>query len=88
MKIFAGEVIANKMPKTATVAVEKIFTHPLYLKRVKKTRKYQVHDPEGKTKAGDKVRFVASRPVSKSSDGGPNGVSTRISRTSASPGIW
>jgi len=65
MKILTGRVIAKKMPKTATVTVERTFTHPLYLKRIKKAKKYQVHDPEEKTKAGDKVHFAASRPVSK-----------------------
>ncbi|MBI4157688.1 30S ribosomal protein S17 [Candidatus Woesebacteria bacterium] len=64
MKIFTGEVIATKMAKTATVAVSHIVVHPVYKKRQKKTRKYQVHDEIG-TKVGDKVKFVATRPYSK-----------------------
>ncbi len=64
MKIFTGRVIAVKTAKTATVAVERMTIHPLYKKRFKRTRKYQVHDEIG-TKIGDKVKFSGSRPFSK-----------------------
>lgn len=64
MKIFRGRVIAKKMTSTATVAVERVVVHPLYKKRFKRDRKYQVHDDLG-TKVGDVVRFVASKPYSK-----------------------
>ena len=65
MKIFTGKVIAVKTAKTATVAVERMIIHPLYKKRQKRSTKYQVHD-EIVVKVGDKVRFVDSRPYSKS----------------------
>mgnify|MGYP001610617375 CR=1 FL=1 len=64
MKVFTGKVIANKMSKTATVEVERTVVHPLYQKRYKKTRKYQVHDEAG-VKVGDAVKFAACKPVSK-----------------------
>ena len=64
MKIFTGKVIATKMAKTATVAVERMVIHPLYKKRFKRVRKYQVHDEIG-IKIGDKVKFSDSRPYSK-----------------------
>ena len=64
MKIFSGKVIATKMAKTATVAVERIVAHPVYQKRLKKVRKYQVHDELGVT-VGQTVRFVACKPISK-----------------------
>ena len=64
MKIFTGKVISTKMAKTATVAVEHIVIHPLYKKRQKRTRKYQVHDEMG-VKIGDKVKFMATKPYSK-----------------------
>ncbi|MBI3443534.1 30S ribosomal protein S17 [Candidatus Woesebacteria bacterium] len=64
MKIFTGRVISTKMLKTATVAVERVVVHPLYKKRLKRTKKYHVHDEYG-VKVGELVRFVASRPVSK-----------------------
>ncbi len=64
MKIFTGKVIATKMAKTATVEVEKIVIHPLYKKRFRRMTVYHVHDELG-TKAGDVVKFAASKPYSK-----------------------
>ncbi len=64
MKVFIGTVTGTKMAKTATVSVQRIVAHPLYKKRLKKIRKYQVHDEIG-TKVGDRVKFVACAPVSK-----------------------
>ena len=64
MKIFTGIVIAKKHEKTATVAVASVVVHPVYKKRLKRIRKFQVHDEIG-TREGDKVFFVASRPYSK-----------------------
>lgn len=64
MKIFEGKVISTKMDKTATVAVERVLVHPVYKKRIKRTKKYHVHDEMG-TEVGQEVQFVASKPHSK-----------------------
>ena len=64
MKIFTGRVISKKMQKTATIAVERVMSHPVYKKRIKRTKKYQVHDELG-CEVGQVVRFVASKPFSK-----------------------
>ena len=64
MKIFKGRVVGVKMAKTATVLVESVKLHPLYGKRVKRIKKYHLHDDFG-VKVGDNVRFVASNPYSK-----------------------
>lgn len=64
MKIFTGKVIARKMAKTATVAVERVVIHPLYKKRFKRETKYQVQDELG-AEVGQSVKFVGSRPFSK-----------------------
>ncbi len=64
MKIFIGKVIGVKTDKTATVAVERVIVHPLYKKRFRRDRKYQVHDETG-VKVGDMAKFVASKPYSK-----------------------
>jgi small subunit ribosomal protein S17 len=64
MKIFTGKVISTKSAKTAVVAVERIVVHPLYKKRFKRVKKYQVHDERG-TKEGEMVKFVACKPISK-----------------------
>ena len=64
MKILIGKVISTSMDKTATVAVERVVVHPLYKKRYKRIKKYHVHDEVG-AKVDDKVKFVASKPYSK-----------------------
>jgi small subunit ribosomal protein S17 len=64
MKIFTGKVISTKNAKTATVLVTRIVTHPVYGKKMKRDKKYQVHDEIG-VKVGQTVRFTASRPISK-----------------------
>jgi len=64
MKIFIGKVVAIK-PKTASIVVERSVTHPIYKKKLKKEKKYQVHDETG-VKVGEIVQFKASKPHSKS----------------------
>lgn len=64
MKIFQGTVTSKKMSKTATVAVERVVVHPVYKKRVKRIKKYHVHDELG-AKVGQLVKFVACKPYSK-----------------------
>lgn len=64
MKIFLGRVRAKKMEKTAVVVVERLVTHPVYKKRLRRTKKYHVHDEIG-VKEGDRVKFVTCKPVSK-----------------------
>ncbi|OGM28079.1 30S ribosomal protein S17 [Candidatus Woesebacteria bacterium RIFCSPLOWO2_01_FULL_39_61] len=64
MKIFKGKVISKKMEKTATVAVNRVVVHPVYKKRFRKTKKYHVHDEIG-VEVGQEVRFVASKPISR-----------------------
>lgn len=64
MKIFVGKVIAVKNAKTATIAVSRTVTHPVYKKKLKKEKKYQVHDEVG-VKVGEVVKFTASKPYSK-----------------------
>ena len=64
MKIFTGVVTHTKMAKTATVAIERTVSHPIYDKRQKRIKAYHVHDEMG-AKPGDTVKFVACRPLSK-----------------------
>ena len=64
MKVFTGKVKSVKMKKTAVVAVERVVPHPVYKKRMKKVKKYLVHDSFG-VKLGQTVKFVASKPYSK-----------------------
>lgn len=64
MKKLIGTVISTKNEKTAIVEVERIFRHPLYEKKMRRTKKYHVHDDLG-VKVGEKVQFVETRPLSK-----------------------
>lgn len=64
MKIFTGKVLHTKGEKTATVVVGRTVVHPIYKKRTKKIKKYQVHDEMG-VEPGMRVKFVASKPYSK-----------------------
>ena len=64
-KTFIGTVVSVKMDKTAVVAVERRYPHPLYHKIVRKTKRYKVHDPNNSAVLGDFVRIVESRPISK-----------------------
>ncbi|MGM0507890.1 MAG: 30S ribosomal protein S17 [Fusobacteriota bacterium] len=64
-KVREALVVSAKMDKTVVVALEKMEMHPLYKKRVKKTKKYKVHDEENRCNAGDKVKIMETRPLSK-----------------------
>ncbi|MBK3332383.1 30S ribosomal protein S17 [Persephonella atlantica] len=64
-KEFVGKVVSDKMDKTVVVAVERQFPHPLYGKRIKRTKKFYAHDEENRCKVGDVVRIRESRPLSK-----------------------
>ncbi len=60
-----GHVISNKMDKTVVVAVEVTKHHPAYKKTIRRMVKYKAHDAGNECAQGDKVRIVASRPLSK-----------------------
>jgi small subunit ribosomal protein S17 len=64
MKIFKGKVKSKKMDKTATVEVVRVVAHPVYKKRYKRTKLYNVHDELG-SKVGQTVKFIDCKPVSK-----------------------
>jgi len=60
-----GVVVSDKMDKTRVVRIERLTQHPLYLKRIKKFVNIKIHDEKNTTKAGDKVRVMETRPLSK-----------------------
>lgn len=64
-KTRVGMVVSDKMDKTVVVAVERIMAHPLYGKRVKRTKRLKVHDEMNECRVGDTVRVVETRPLSK-----------------------
>ena len=53
------------MDKTIVVSVDTFGVHPIYGKRTKKSTKFHVHDENNTAKIGDVVRFMETRPLSK-----------------------
>jgi small subunit ribosomal protein S17 len=64
-KTLRGRVIATTGAKTAVVLVERYVKHPKYGKYLKRSKKYQVHDPAGAAQVGAQVTIVETAPVSK-----------------------
>lgn len=64
-KTRVGTVLSDRMDKTVVVGVARRVAHPLYGKQVARTKKYYAHDEDGSARAGDVVRIVETRPLSK-----------------------
>jgi len=54
------------MDKTAVVVIDRLVKHAQYKRYVRRRKKYAVHDQENQCQVGDKVRFMETRPLSKS----------------------
>jgi small subunit ribosomal protein S17 len=63
-KVRTGVVVSDKMQKTVTVTLTRRFAHALYGKQVVRTKHVHAHDEQG-AKAGDTVRIMETRPLSK-----------------------
>src|SRR3984893_5609971 len=57
--------VSDRMNKTIVVRTITRVPHPKFGKIVKQVRKFYVHDEENKAKAGDTVRIMETRPLSK-----------------------
>jgi len=64
-KIITGRVFSLKMQKTVVVEVDTTYTHPLYKKTLKRTKKYKAHYEGTDLKVGDKVTIQETKPISK-----------------------
>ncbi len=64
-RVLMGVVVSDKPDKTVVVDVERRFTHPILKKTVRRTKKYQAHDPENRFKVGDRVTIEELKPISK-----------------------
>ena len=64
-KTMIGVVVSNKMDKTIIVRVERRFSHPVFKKVVKTTKKYKVHDEKNECLEGDFICIQETRPLSK-----------------------
>ena len=64
-KTAAGVVKSDKMDKTITVEAERRVMHPRFKKYIRAYTTYKAHDPNNEAHAGDHVRIIETRPLSK-----------------------
>jgi small subunit ribosomal protein S17 len=64
-RMLQGVVVSDKQDKTVIVRVERRFTHPLFKKTVRRTKKYHAHDEANVYSVGDIVWIEEHRPISK-----------------------
>jgi len=64
-KTRTGEVISSGMNKTIVVRTVTRVPHAKFGKIVKQMKKFYAHDEENKARAGDTVRIMETRPLSK-----------------------
>ncbi len=64
-RLLQGVVVSDKTDKTVVVKVERRFTHPLFKKTVRRSKKYQAHDETNQYKVGDIVSIEESKPISR-----------------------
>lgn len=65
-RIFIAKVISANSAKTAKVEFTRLYPIPKYERFEKRRTRLQVHNPESiNAKAGDKVKIMECRPISK-----------------------
>jgi len=60
-----GVVISDKMDKTVVIQIERLVSHPVYKKYVKRRNNIKAHDEKNEYQIGDRVEIVETRPTSK-----------------------
>jgi small subunit ribosomal protein S17 len=64
-KRITGTVVSNKMQKTVVVEVSTYKPHPLYEKRIRRTKKYYADTGNKQYQIGDVVVIEHCRPLSR-----------------------
>ena len=64
-RTLTGVVVSDKMQKSATVLVERRVQHPKYLKFVRRSTKFHIHDEKNECHVGDIVVIKEGKPISK-----------------------
>ena len=64
-KVRVGKVVSDKMDKTVVVIVEDRVAHKTYKKIIGRTYRLKAHDENNECGAGDIVRVMETRPLSK-----------------------
>ncbi|MEA2080905.1 MAG: 30S ribosomal protein S17 [Pseudomonadota bacterium] len=65
VRTLTGQVVSDKMDKSAVVMVERKVRHPLYGKYIRRSTKLHVHDANNECRQGDTVTIQQCRPMSK-----------------------
>jgi small subunit ribosomal protein S17 len=65
LRTLTGQVVSDKMEKSAVVLVERRVRHPLYGKYIRRSTKLHIHDENNECRQGDKVTIEECRPMSK-----------------------
>lgn len=60
-----GRVVSTQMQSTVVVSVDTLMSHPLYRKKIRKTKRFLAHDPKREASLGDTVTIEETRPLSK-----------------------
>ena len=60
-----GVVVSDKMDKTVVIQIERLVSHPVYKKYVKRRNNIKAHDEKNEYQIGDRVEIVETRPTSK-----------------------
>lgn len=64
-KEYSGTVVRARTAKTVVVEIRTMVQHARYHKFVRTRRRLVAHDEKGACHAGDRVRIVESRPLSR-----------------------
>lgn len=64
-KVLTGTIVSTKVKGTVQVKVERLFTHAIYKKPVKRTNTIAVHSTDETLVVGDLVKIISTRPISK-----------------------
>ncbi len=61
----SGRVVSASMIKSVVVGVDRLVTHPLYKKTIRRTSRFMAHDEKDDCRVGDTVLIGETRPMSK-----------------------
>jgi small subunit ribosomal protein S17 len=64
-KVRQGVVVADRADKTITVRIDVTRQHRFYKKVVRESNTLHAHDERNEAHAGDRVRIVETRPISR-----------------------
>ena len=64
-RVLQGVVVSDKNAKTVVVEVERRYTHPLFKKTVRRSKRFHAHDEDDTFKVGDVVWIEESGPISR-----------------------